>query len=51
MKKPKKMTNVTKDDQTAKTAERINKDDHDQTKKMTKDDQTAITDEETKKMT
>ena len=31
--------------------ERINKDDHDQTKKMTKDDQTAITDEETKKMT
>ena len=47
----KKMTNVTKDGQTATTAEKINKDDHDQTKKMTKDDQTAVNYEETKKMT
>ena len=31
--------------------ERINKDDHDQTKKMTKDDQTTKTNEETKKKT
>ena len=31
--------------------ESINKDDHDQNKKMTKDNQTAITEEETKKMT
>ena len=36
---------------TTEQTERINKDDHDQTKKMTKDDQTAINYEETKKMT